>query len=180
MGTIEPSAGAVTITQGDNTATVDDWSADGLATTLDSLLVRSGGYLYNGATWDRARANTTQVALASAARTATTASEVILTGNAIAVAAWIYIATAPGGETLNLQIQGRNDISGNFLNIANGSTMSGADERVHVIGAGDGVDPSNSFQGGFNTGMFQAIRIRVWHSSSGSWTYSVGVDLIAG
>ena len=200
MGTIQPSLGTVsilqggntalvssdgalatTLSQGGNTATVDDWSSDGLAASLDSVLVRAGSYGWNGATWDRSRSRIIIAALPSTGRTVTTASADYSTYNAVAALATLDITnvSGAGASLIYLQLQIKDSISGSYTNLITQNGFNTVSNHAALIAPGATADPDNGYESGVGPGPIgDVVRVNVFHDGSGTFTYSVSLELI--
>lgn len=135
-------------------------------------------YAYNGITWDRERNNVEGVALASAARTASTASPDITNHNARGIMVMLDVTAASGTGGLQVRVQAKDPVSGNYLGINSAPTaITAVGMRVYVLYPGANTT---------NTGIAQVsgqlvprtFRIFVSHGDGSSYTYSVGYALI--
>lgn len=160
--------------------------ADGTANPTTPL-VASGGELFNGTTWDRARGVTEGTLLASAARTATTNSADQTNYNAQGVVVSVdFTATPNNAETFTLAIQAKDPVSAKYVTITAFAALTSS---------GLGATPTTEtylyslYPGAAETAAtakheVQALALpRTWrisaiHSAAGSWTYSVGYSLI--
>lgn len=143
-------------------------------------IVPSATHPFNGATYDRERNNTTLALLASAARTATTASSNQTNYNNRGVIVYLDVSVNPGGaETLTLQLQYRDETSGNFVTVATSGAIAvfgsaGGATGTEVIALYPGAAETAALAG-FTTQalpLSRSWRINVVHSAGGSWTYS--------
>jgi hypothetical protein len=120
----------------------------------------------------------TGVALASAARTATTQSaDIDLTGySALAVFHNCTVASGTGGLTITLR--GKDPISGTYVQIANlNIAKTSAVGNVVCFGPGCGVVNLGTLgagHGGAGVCLPDTVRIEVGHADGSSYTYSVG------
>ena len=155
--------------------------ADGVA-GLSNLAV--SGYGFNGTTWDRWRNNTEGTLLASAARTASTASADQTNYNARGALIHINVTANPGGgETLNWTLDVKDPISGTYFSLWNSAdatagytAANGFKAFLIYPGAAETQDRSQLWATGL--ALPRAWRINMAHSAAGSWTYSVGYSLI--
>ena len=142
------------------------------AGTEGSLAVSAG--LYNGATVDRPRGNVAGTLLASAARTATTSSADQTNYNGQAVAVTFNITAVPGVETLTLTIEAKDPVSGTYTTLLTGVAQSGTGTtRLRV---GTNITASANVAAADVLG--RTWRVTVTHSAAGSFTYSVGFDVV--
>lgn len=160
-------------------------AADGTSNNLkvltgygdEDLYNPSISYAFNESTWDRKRGNTNLTTLASAARTATTNSADQTNYNAKGLYVYFAITAVPGTDTVTLTIQAKGPVAGTYETLLTGAAEVGTATRCYLLypGAGaaaNGVDVVNAFP------LPRTWRITITHSGSGSFTYSVGANLI--
>lgn len=165
-----------------------EWSA---ATAADGALGRNNAavmpMLFNGATWERQRNNTTLNALSSAARTATTASSNITNYNARGCIFWLDITATPNNaETVSLQLQAMDPVTTKFVTMtfftaivasSIGATSTTATFMYTTYpGAAETVAVTNHEVHAMP--VPRTFRVLMSHSGGGSWTYSVGYNLM--
>lgn len=136
------------------------------------------GYGYNESTYDRWRNNTSQTALASAARTASANSGDLTNYNGRGVNAVLDISAASGTGGLQLLIQGKDSISSNYYQLNGTPTaivaVSTSAYEVYP-GGGTGTVGNVTRVAGV---VPRTFRIRVLAGDSTSYTYSVSVNLV--
>ena len=132
------------------------------------------GVLYNGAGWDKARNNIDATILASAARTATTASADQTNFNGRGLHLVFDITAVPGADTVTLTIQGKDALSGAYYTILAGAAQVGTGTivmRVYpALTAAANLTASDVLP--------RTWRVNVVHSGAGSFTYRVGASVI--
>lgn len=148
---------------------------DNLGTTPDALHVMSAGLLYNGAAFDRERSNIEATALSSAARTASTNSSDMTNHNQTGLTAFLDITGLGVGSTLQLLVQGKDPVTGNYVTLANGSAQATTGTTFVHIYPGASAGLSDGFA---SAPLPRTWRIRVVHGNGLSCTYSVGVCII--
>lgn len=149
-------------------------NADGVAAAaLGRLIITSRGSRFNGTTWDLERGNTEGTLLASAARTATTATADQTNHNArgghIAVNVTVF-----GASTLTPTIQGRDPVSGAYYDILVGTPITATGLVIFK------VHPSITAVAG---AAAKDVLPRTWRvncakGDASAWTYSVGFALV--
>ena len=152
-------------------------TAPGDAQTLadEMLQTLSIPEIYNGATFDRVRNNYEETILASAARTATTTSATFKNYNARGLIINVHVTANPGSETLAPRVDATLAPGGSDMAVLGSPpNITGNGLAVYPIypGMADTGSAYNDFQAGVVPRSFQ---VRIVHSASGSWTYSVGV-----
>lgn len=155
--------------------------SDALGNTLAFANAGAAGWkvnpaLFNNTTWDRERNNNHIVALASAARTATTASAALTNYNKRSVLLELVISANPGGaETLTLTLVAR--LPGSDYNVVStAAIVAGANARA-ILQVGPGI-LTNWTEAGTTYALTNTMAPRnflavVTHSAAGSWTYQV-------
>jgi hypothetical protein len=114
-------------------------------------------------------ANAAQVTLlSSAVRTATSTTDVVKGHNYCGVQAYLVVTAVPGVETLTFSVQGK-DVAGTYTTLLTGTAS-----------AATGTVPLTVFRGATVTANVSANNclpdtwaLRVTHSASGNFTYSV-------
>src|SRR5262249_33321353 len=90
---------------------------DGVDAASIGLLATAHGVLYNGTTSDRERANVNATLLASAARTSTTSVSDQTNYNGVGVLVWLDVTAASGSGGLQVVIEGKDPVSGNYVQL---------------------------------------------------------------
>lgn len=141
-------------------------NGDAVATSTLGLIKQAAfQYLFNETSFDRERGTVSGIALASAARTATTNSPDIISYNGRVIIAILNITAAPGVETVTINIQGKDPASGNYYTIISGTAQAAVSISYQIsVNSFTSVTP-------------RTWRINVTHSAAGSFTYSVGYDI---
>lgn len=138
----------------------------------------SGGFLYNGTTWDRFRNNISGTALASAARTGTTVSSDLVNYNHSGVVVSLYVTAASGTGGLQVAIQMKDTI-GNVYRQINATTSTYTSTGQYVFMLYPGIDAVNSNNNqNVSQVLPQQFRIQVTHGDASSYTYSVNYQMI--
>ncbi len=132
--------------------------------------------LFNGAAWDPQRNNTELTLLTSAARTATTASAEQVNYNARGVLLYFNVSAVPGTDTVQLTVEGKDPVSGNWGQIWAPAAISATVQPGRYM-LYPGVGAAN-LTGQASAALPRIWRVRVIHSGVGSFTYSVGASLI--
>lgn len=151
-------------------------SVAGAGDTTNVGVQASGKYLFNGTNWDRERNNIEGVALASSARTSTTASSEIINYNGRGLLVIFVVASAPSGGTLTLQVRGRTGVPTTWVQYA-GAAVSGTGTYVYELRPGSGV-AADGVTGRSSGSVPRRFDINVVHSNSNSTTYSVEYQLL--
>lgn len=158
-------------------------NADGMAAsatasryeTVDRLT------LYNSSTFDRFYSNWATSVLASAARTATTNSADQTNYNGRGVTVFLNVTANPGGaETLSLKIQAKDPVSSAYIDVADAGVLFTAANGLKALTLYPGTLAADLVSGdvGKSGVLPRTWRAVVTHSSTGSWTYSVGSSVI--
>jgi hypothetical protein len=148
-------------------------------TQIGSVEVYSHGSDFNGTSFDRHYNNTELTILASAARTATTASADFKNYNNKGIQVILNITVAAVGTGgLQVQIQGKDPVSGNYYNlVATPTAKTATGFYVYEVG------PNSSTAGAGDITVRSAaivprtFRINVIAGDSTSYTYSIGAVL---
>lgn len=137
-----------------------------------SMLIRA----YNGAGADFWRNNVEGMALASAARTATTNSADLINYNHHGLILFLNVTVAVAGTGgLQVQVQTRDIVSGNYVSTNNAPTaITAIGFTAYFIYPGINAGGSQASSGFFG----RTWRVRVTHGDSTSYTYSVGYSLV--
>jgi hypothetical protein len=155
-------------------------SADSISNTIGGNQTGSGAatngqtevrtYFYNNSSWDRPRNNTDATLLASTGRTATTNSADQTNYNNSGVWVVLNITAVPGVDTVTINIQGKDPVSGSYVNLLTGAAQVGTGTTEYAVYPGvtetATVDVSRPLP--------RVWRVSVTHSGAGSFTYSVG------
>ena len=168
--------GSVMITQGSILNGDAQSASQGAMVSAGGNTSLMGGVLsvYNGATYDRQRNNMAGTLLASAARTATTSSADQTNYNGQAVAVTVNVTAVPGVETVTPSIEAKDPVSGVYTTILTGAAISGTSTvRLRV---GTNITAVANLAAADVLG--RTWRITMTHSASGSFTYSVGYDVM--
>lgn len=142
-------------------------------------LVGAPALLFNGTTWDRARGNEELQVLASAARTATTASSMFTNRNARGIIVELNVTAASGTGGLTLHIQER-------LSVVIASAVNVAPTAITTTGIRYFVVYPGATETNKNAAIAQVVsqplsrqwRILVLHGDASSYTYEVNACLI--
>lgn len=134
--------------------------------------VGAASLLYNGSTWERERGTIDGIALASAARTATTYSDTIVNYSCSGVII-TWDMTVNAGHNVKLRVQYQDPASGKWQYIhADFGNYSTTGTRTYVIApsattSADIVQATSQF-------LPRTWRIEMTHATANSITYSVG------
>jgi len=162
---------------GDTSIPVSLLGADGVANTVDGMRTVPMPMLFNGTTWDRYRNNEEVTLLASAARTATTDSANQTNYNAKGLAVFFQITAVPTVETVTLTVFGISPVTGSAYTMLQGAAEAAVTQRLYIVYPGVGVAAGGvSVVAGYP--LPRTWRIRITHSASGSFTYSVVASYI--
>ncbi len=113
--------------------------------------------------------NANQVALAAAARTATTASADFANPGWRGAHVIMNVTAVPGGDSITLNIQGKDPVSGNYYAILTGLAETTTGTKVYKVYPGIGA----SANAAANDILPQIWRVSITHSAGTSFTYSV-------
>lgn len=122
------------------------------------------------------KGNTEDTLMASAARTATTSSPNQVNYNARGVIVVMNITAVPGVDTVTLAIQGIDPASGNVYVISSDAAIGETGLRQVLVYPGAGAEVS--MEKISPVPLPRTWRVAVTHSGSGSFTYSIGYQLI--
>jgi hypothetical protein len=179
-------AGALAMGASDGTnlqiARVSALVADGASGALNGLLVRAVPGLYNGATTDAQRNNTAVTLLASAARTETTSSAVITNYNGSGAFITLKITANPGGaETLTIKVRPANPVDATTNNPIATLVSIATENNTYrlMVSRGASTTPETTpYNKSYALPLPRSFVVEITHSSTGSWTYSLGLDLL--
>lgn len=122
------------------------------------------------------RQNTDITLLSSAARTATTASADVNSVNLRGITVVLNVTAASGTGGLTLKIQGKDPLSGNYVDLLSATTPVTAVGTYTYV-----VYPGASLAGGViqvsSLPLPRIFRVQVVHGDGSSYTYSVGASL---
>lgn len=146
----------------------------------DTLLYTQGRPMaYNGASWDRLRNNTEGTLLASAARTATTASAIQTNYNARGIMLYFHVTSAPGTtDSIQLTVRGKNPANNQHWNLYADSTVTTSDQFRRVILYPSASVNNTSITSAASIVLPRTFDVLVLHNGTGSFTYSVSYSLI--
>ena len=128
----------------------------------------------DASTRDNWRNNVAGTLLASAARTTTTSSADQTNYNGQAVAVTLNITAVPGGDTVTLSIEAKDPVSGAYTAILTGSAEAGTATRRYRVGTNIAAVANLAAA----DVLGRTWRATVTHSAAGSFTYSVGYDVM--
>ena len=134
----------------------------------------SWGYLFNGSTWDRERANTEETILASAARTATTNSADFTNFNARGGHFQINVTSITATPSITPTIQGKDPVSGTYYDILVGTAITTT--GITILKVYPGILAIAN--GAASDILPRTYRVSVAHGDADSITYSVGASLV--
>jgi hypothetical protein len=160
---------------GGSQVTINAVDADSIASQY-AYNARDFPMLFNGTHWDRERANTPAILLASAARTATTQSsdQTNYNGRGLILIANVTAATDTPEVTLSLQI--KDSISNAYFTVWTGAapiTGTGTSAYLFVPGGAAG-----SFTEAVNLRLSRTWRLVATHADTDSITYSVSACVL--
>lgn len=141
------------------------------------LNVVGRNYAWNGATWDRLRSKWEVVALASASRSATTASALINTYNAKYAYLRFRISAVPGVDTVTLSLWGIINTSWSYSLLLD-TARSGTAQVLGMIGPGV-TDVAGRVDLQNDVPLPAQIMVNVAHSGVGAFIYEAQVQLIS-
>jgi len=153
---------------------------DGASSGLGAVAVD----IFNGTTWDRQRGNVAATGLASAARTASTQTADQTNYNGGGAKVFLDVTATPNNaETLTLTVEEKDPASSKYVQIASFTAL--------VASVLTATPTTETYEYEIGPGIAETIavtkhelqalqlnrtwRVNVLHSSSGSWTYSVGI-----
>lgn len=154
--------------------------SDGALNTDDSLTVTARAALFedNAGTWARGRGNTEITVLATASRTSSTNSADLTNYNHKGVLITLDVTTDPGsGETLQLLVQHKDAESSKYEILLDDGANATPGTRSVIIYPGT-AGSGNDIVSTAGYPLPRTWRVRVVHSASGSWAYTVGASMI--
>jgi len=162
---------------------VDDqyraWSAEDRNgdNTLPGTIGAVALWTFNGSTWDRFRNNVELTLIASGNYSSTQFSPDQTNYNHRGVIAWIDITAVPGTDTVTLAVQGKDPTSGKYYTLGSDSARSTTGLFACLVYPGV-TDTQTIMAGESGLVLPRTWRVRVSHSGTGTFTYSVGACLI--
>lgn len=168
----------IVLMRSDGTAVLNTYGggSDGVSTSQNVIGVWAEQILFNGATFDRARATTAVTALASAARTATINSSDIINYNHRGLLLVVDVSSA-GTGSITPSIQIKDSVSGNYRTIwtaAAALTANGTAAYMLYPGAASAALYTEAIQ----AVVGRTFRVVATHNNANSITYSASVDLV--
>ena len=177
------SGGVVSVSLG-STAALADGSNLAVARVLmhgtgSSLHLGVAPFTYNDddAKWYYARGNSEVALLASAARTATIASADQTNYNARGVLLFLSITAVPGGDTVRIDVLGKDPISGTYKNLLVGTPQAATGVYTAIVYPG-AVDTDSQITDETALPLPRTWRAAVTHSAGTSFTYSLSAVYI--
>jgi hypothetical protein len=151
--------------------------ADGLAELASLMGVFAPPHTFNESTWDRFRGNTEVTLLASAARTADTASADQTNYNHRGAIIWVDVTARAGSTTMTPYVQVKDPATDQYNTGWGGSAIDTADgTRVYYFYPG--ASTTASFSDETCLAFPRTWRFFLDHSDTDSITYSVGAAMI--
>ena len=144
-----------------------------------NLRAQSLPYLYNGASFDRARNNEEVTVLTSAARTATTSSAILTNYNSASVVLYLNITANPGGaETLTVSVNYEDPVAAAVRAVTAFVAEAAATNGLFVYVLGLGAVETLAVTGLQVQGICvpRNFSVTITHSAAGSWTYSASLS----
>ena len=150
------------------------------AAAVNALVALAAEYRYAGdvAGFQRQRGPDSATLLSSTPRTATTATADQTNLSHRGVVLFLDVTAAPGGgETLTVEIQGKDPTSLKYVPLATFTAVSATGTTAYTFypGAVETVAVAGHEVQGLV--LPRSWRTRVVHSAAGSWTYSLGASL---
>lgn len=150
--------------------------ADG-ASNPTTPMVGSAKLGFNGTTWDRWRNNEEVTLLASAVRSSTTVSSDQTNYNAKGVIIFMHVSVVPGTDTVQIIIEGKDPVSGNYDAVFFGQLTSGVSQVLELVYPG-ATDSDGAVGQTNDIPLPRTWRVDITHIGSGNFTYSVGASYI--
>lgn len=151
---------------------------DGVSAT-NVIGVGSYNQAYNNTTWDRWRNNTQGTLLASAPRTAITASPVQTNYNARGVLIHLYVSAASGTGGLTLRIAGYDPVTGFTMYLNSTPTaITATGISGYMLYPGIALGTTVNMNQVIGVALPRTWKVDVFHGDTSSYTYSVGFSLI--
>ncbi|WP_201319130.1 hypothetical protein, partial [Paenibacillus sp. EPM92] len=152
----------------------DAWSM-----SVSGMVTKSGMLANNGATWDNWRNNTQGTLLASAPRTAITASPVQTNYNARGVLIHLYVSAASGTGGLTLRIAGYDPVTGFTMYLNSTPTaITATGISGYMLYPGIALGTTVNMNQVIGVALPRTWKVDVFHGDTSSYTYSVGFSLI--
>ncbi|MGE0227764.1 MAG: hypothetical protein AB7I38_10995 [Dehalococcoidia bacterium] len=162
----------------------DSTAADGVSNGSGIGYVGARQFLFNGSGWDRLRGNAAATGLASAARTASTATSDQTNYNGRGAQIILDVTATPNNaETLQVTVELKDPVSGKYVQVAAFTALTASvlgatpttETYVYTLypGAAETIATAKHELQALPIG--RTWRVNILHSASGSWTYSVGV-----
>lgn len=137
-------------------------------------IAASVNYLFDGTQFDRARNNTQETVLASAARTASVDSTDFTNHNAKGLHIIVNVSAITATPSIIAAIQGKDPVSGNYYDLLVGTAITTTGINVLKIYPGIG-----QIANGAASDLLPRIwRVSIAHADVDSITYSVGANLV--
>ena len=159
-------------------------SANALSDGAGSGLGAVGVDIFNGTTWDRQRSNVAATGLASAARTASTQTADQTNYNGRGAQVILDVTATPNdAQTLQITIEAKDPVTSKYVQMAAftalvasaiGATATTA-TYIYTVYPGAAETIAAAAHELQALPLPRTWRVNVLHSSSGSWTYSVGI-----
>lgn len=168
----------VTLKGAGGTPISDSSESDAASNHSGALGVLSHPYRYNPTanSWERWRGNHNATVLASASRSATVNSADQTNLHCRGVLLCFNVTVVPGVDTVQLGIQGKDPLSGEYIEIVQSTALATTGARFIYLAPGAAA--LGSFNNYFNGQIPHTWRARVTHSGAGAFTYSVGAMLL--
>lgn len=142
--------------------------------TSGTAIATSGGWNYNGATWDRVRGNLDNITIsASAAQTTTQTSADQTNYNGRGVIVTLDM-TVVGTGSVTLEIDMKDPVSGKYVALLTGAAVVGNSTNVYTVYPGAPSTANVSV----NSPLPRTWRVKVTANNANSATYSVGASVI--
>lgn len=164
------NGGAIGGNQGINAVDSPDSSDGRSPNTWIGFSVHANGTLFNGASWDRERANEELTVLAAAARTTTTASGTQTNYNGKGVNVFVDVTAVGTAPSITVAIQGLDPVSGKWVTLLTSAAITTVSTTLLRVYPG--------IAAAANTKADEVLprrwRVNVTHGNADSITYSVG------
>lgn len=138
--------------------------------------------LFDGANWNKQRANIEGTALASGSRSGTTSSADLVNYNSRGLWAFLNVTVNPGGaQTLTLSVDGKDPVASGYQAVtAFTAVLAGGGTGLFAFQVYPGAALTTAVSSDQSQGVVlpRTFRITVTHSGAGAWTYSVGYAMI--
>jgi hypothetical protein len=157
-------------------------NGDGLTIASQGLVVAAPAYQYNLSDLELTRGNVEVAGYISAVGLTSTQSGATITNpNARGIMMFLDITSNPGGaETLALDLQVIAPTAGTFQSIAASQPFTAASNGLFTYQIYPGITEASDVAAQKIQGMAipRKFRVRVIHSSTGAWSYTLGYCLI--